>query len=822
MDNAFALSNGIEGPARWSLRLLGGFHLSPLSGSEKVVLSGKRERVLLAYLALSPSGRQPRRKLAALLWGDAGDETALDNLRTCVWSLRKALGDIGHHVIASEGEDIVLDAASLEVDALTFRRLAAQSDLTALKAAANLYSGEFLDGLDIESEEFESWRRAEAARHRDQCIDVLVRLMTQLAACGDIEGAIETGVRILSLEPLHEAAVRRLMRLYGESGRRGAAVQLYRTFADALRTELDAEPEAETRCAFAEITRNGEERTNGPAAADAKLPPPPTATARPSDAPNGPMRPPREMAFRRRASLAVLAAVLVVVTALLSYRRFSGTAAESHQTAVSAQTSTISIVVLPFANLSGDASQEFFSDGMTEEITSALVKVPNLRVVARTSAFQFKGKNQDVRMIARSLGASHLIEGSVRKVGNRVRISAELIEADNGTNLWTESYERDVTDIFAIQEDIAQAIASLLRAPLGFQESGRLVSSRSIDQESYEQYLRAKALVRARGLTNYADAVALLEQVVAREPSFGPAWAMLASAYNGSGGWDATLWSRPIAETRRLHQSLLTKAETAAREGVRLDPRHGGGYAVLGALEVSVHNNWSAAEDLYRQALALEPNDSQALGEYAEDVVARTGRLKEFLRLRQQAQRLEPLIPVYNIDLAIALQANGNTVAAIAILEALPANAVGGFRNEALARAYASVGRFGEAADTILAIPKDRYGDSGQSIQDAARLMRSAPTKVHAPEALPVLPGRLNFIYAYVGAPERMMEFPERALEAGLVSSVRFLFDPLNAPVRKTNRFKAFVRNAGMLDYWRGRGWPDLCRAVGHDDFVCD
>ncbi len=144
-------------------------------------MPGKRDRVLLAYLALSPNGRQPRRKLTTLLWGDATDETALDNLRTCVWNLRKALGDTEHRIVASEGEDIVLDVAAFEVDALAFRRFAAQSGRTELEEAAKLYSGEFLDGLVIESDEFESWRRAEASRYRDQAIDVLTRLMTQLA-----------------------------------------------------------------------------------------------------------------------------------------------------------------------------------------------------------------------------------------------------------------------------------------------------------------------------------------------------------------------------------------------------------------------------------------------------------------------------------------------------------------------------------------------------------------------------------------------------------------------------------------------------------------
>src|ERR1700675_4944298 len=127
MATASASDTAIEGTARWSLRLFGGFELNALPGGERVVLPGKRERVLLAYLALSPNCRQQRRKLATLLWGDASDETALDNLRTCVWGLRKALGDSEHRAIASEGEDIVLDASAFDADALAFRRLAAQS-----------------------------------------------------------------------------------------------------------------------------------------------------------------------------------------------------------------------------------------------------------------------------------------------------------------------------------------------------------------------------------------------------------------------------------------------------------------------------------------------------------------------------------------------------------------------------------------------------------------------------------------------------------------------------------------------------------------------
>src|SRR5215510_2670364 len=126
MNTPFALGNGSKGPVRWSLRLFGGFELGVLPGGERVVSPGKRERILLAYLVLSPNCRQPRQKLATLLWGDAPDEIALHNLRTCIWNLRKALGDIEHRFIASEGEDIVLDAAAFDADVLAFRHLAAQ------------------------------------------------------------------------------------------------------------------------------------------------------------------------------------------------------------------------------------------------------------------------------------------------------------------------------------------------------------------------------------------------------------------------------------------------------------------------------------------------------------------------------------------------------------------------------------------------------------------------------------------------------------------------------------------------------------------------
>jgi adenylate cyclase len=151
----------------------------------------------------------------------------------------------------------------------------------------------------------------------------------------------------------------------------------------------------------------------------------------------------------------------------------------------------VSLAVMPFENLSPDPSQAYFSDGMTQEIISALAKIPDLRVVARESAFAFKGKDQDVRAIGRALGATHLIEGSVRKAGGQLRISAELVRADTGVTIWANSYDRKLDDVFAIQEDIARAIATSLHMTLGLKPGENLVNART-NQAAYDAYLSAR------------------------------------------------------------------------------------------------------------------------------------------------------------------------------------------------------------------------------------------------------------------------------------------------------------------------------------------
>jgi TolB-like protein/Tfp pilus assembly protein PilF len=509
----------------------------------------------------------------------------------------------------------------------------------------------------------------------------------------------------------------------------------------------------------------------------------------------------------------LLIGALVLVIALISYQQLAPSPGGG--TAQQQQTGVISIAVLPLANLSGDTAQEFFSDGMTDEITSALAKVRDLRVVGRSSAFQFKGQNRDLRAIGEALSARYLIDGSVRKAGTRVRITAQLIEAANGVNVWTENYDRELTDIFAIQEDIATAIAGALRVPLGLGQGESLVSNQKIDSESYEQYLHAKTVVRARtGVGSLTEAAALLEPVVTRNPDYAPAWALLAQAYGLMPAFHPALARGDTEEARRVVDGSIQKSQAAARRAIQLDAKLADGYVSLSFTQ-SGQGQSLLAEEGFLKALALDPNNPDALHHYSQ-TLAKVGYVREALAMRQSLRALEPFVPIFNSNTAVMLWLNGQNDAAIEILKASPPDT-------RLAQIYASMGRYSEAADVSQAVSSVSDVFPSDTMQEAVRLLRTAPRAAASPQTLPRL-GGLGFVYLYVGAEDRVLEVDEADLEAGYVATVTTarLWHPSYAPVRKTERFKALMRNVGAVEFWRARGWTDLCRPVGVDDFVCD
>lgn len=524
-----------------------------------------------------------------------------------------------------------------------------------------------------------------------------------------------------------------------------------------------------------------------------------------------------------------IAAALLVICSLLSYfvvrpsknstKKASVTKTQSALVDSGVTHPDMSIAVLPLLNLSGDPNQDFFSDGMTEEITTALAKVKGLRVVARTSAFQFKGNNRDMVAIGAALHATNLIEGSVRKDGNDVRITVQLIRADDGTHLWAENYDRELKGVFAVQDDIAQAIASALQIPLGLKQGQHLVSNRTNNTDSYQDYLRARPLYRARDIDR---AILILEQAVASDPGYAPSWALLAQTYILAPSYISSLYDGTVDQVSERYRVFADKAERAAQKALDLDPRSASAHAAL-AEALAQRLEWIGADDHYRQALAIDSNDPDILNLYSINLLANAGYLKQAIGIREKLSHLEPFVPVYNIVTASMMLYQRQFEAAIKMLQLVPAGGPTGYiRNKYLALALADTGRYDEAADALLAIPPTPMM-SRTVIENAARFLRAAPAIPASASDLPSFE-LLGFVYAFIGVPNRAFELPERLIAINAVRGSAFgeIWDPVFSPLRSTENFKAFLRKAKLVDYWRARGWPDVCHPVGADDFACN
>ncbi|MDX1579848.1 MAG: tetratricopeptide repeat protein, partial [Gemmatimonadota bacterium] len=315
-----------------------------------------------------------------------------------------------------------------------------------------------------------------------------------------------------------------------------------------------------------------------------------------------------------------------------------------------------SIAVLPFRDMSPAGDQAYFSDGITEEILNTLVKVDGLKVAARTSAFAFRGEDLDMRAIGDSLDVGYLIEGSVRKAGDQLRITAQLIDSEDGTHLWSEAYNRELDDVFAIQIEIARAIAEALRLPLGLAEDDELVNPTS-DLEAYDLYLEGRARIRERG-ESLREAIRLFEEALAHDSTWAPAWAALAEALELY-SWYQPNWEfepRDGAEALRHRRMLWSEAEAAARRALALDAELPSARVALG----SVYRNrreWSAAEREYRLALDLDPDNPEAHQQYA-DLLGNMGRIREARISAERAVRLDPA-PVRRRMLTGILWADG-------------------------------------------------------------------------------------------------------------------------------------------------------------------
>jgi TolB-like protein/tetratricopeptide (TPR) repeat protein len=477
---------------------------------------------------------------------------------------------------------------------------------------------------------------------------------------------------------------------------------------------------------------------------------------------------------------------------------------------VFAQTA-VSVAVLPFANSSGNADQEALADGLTEEIAAALANVPALNVGARSSTFRFKALPRDPKAIGESLKKTHLVEGSFARTGDRVRLTARLVRAADGMQLWSGEYNGPFADIFGMQDTIAKEVASSLNVSV---DASTLVRSRTRNMAAYEQYLRARPLIRARGPRPFADAAVLLEQAVAADPDFAPAAAMLAFDYDISPLYQASFRSGDAVATRQYVDSVIPKAERLARRATELEPQRAEGFVAL-AYANMVQRKMLAADDLFRQALSLDPNQTDGLHGYSQ-LLAVEGRIKEALEMRLKLQALEPFVNNYVADTALIYWLDKDDGTAIKMLDEFRPG-----RTAEIAQIHAAIGKHKEAASLLREMSAANYLPG--VLEAAASLLDGAPSRTGSPGSLPRL-GNLAFVYLHVGAPERVLEFYEAALQAGYFQpiSTTWLWHDSYAPVRKTERFKRYIRDVGLEEFFRARGWPAHCKPTSAQDFACE
>ncbi|MCJ7457677.1 MAG: protein kinase, partial [candidate division Zixibacteria bacterium] len=302
-----------------------------------------------------------------------------------------------------------------------------------------------------------------------------------------------------------------------------------------------------------------------------------------------------------------------------------------------------SIAVLPFTNLSADKEQEYFCDGMAEEIINALTQVEGLRVVARTSAFSFKGKDIDIREIGRKLSVETLLEGSVRKAGNRLRITAQLVNVADGYHLWSERYDREMEDVFAIQEEISLSIVNKLKVNLLKEEKAKLEKRYTDDPEAYNLYLKGRYFWFRRYEGGLQKAVECFQQAIDKDPLYALAYAGIADCYNQFGLW-AFL---PPKEA-------YPKAKVACAKALEIDDTLAEAYASLGWTKMFYDWDWAEAEKAYKRAIELNPNYAVAHYYYGL-YLAITGHVVEAIAEMEKSVELDPLCLVHNAVLGFVL-----------------------------------------------------------------------------------------------------------------------------------------------------------------------
>jgi TolB-like protein/DNA-binding winged helix-turn-helix (wHTH) protein len=526
----------------------------------------------------------------------------------------------------------------------------------------------------------------------------------------------------------------------------------------------------------------------------------PQATADPAEAPQ-PDQPPK----RRWGAVAAVATVAALLLAIALNRQWISTPAVA--------SAVPTIAVLPFLDMSPGKDHEYFVDGLTEELTDHLSRIPGLRVVARTSTFAYKGRHEDLRTVAQTLGVQNLLEGSVRRDGEQLRITAQLIDS-NGKHIWSQTFDRRREDIFAIQQDVANAVTAVLSVAVSA-TGGPAARGGTRNVDAYDAYIAARAALTDPALASSENIVlgmAQLERATSIDPNFATAWA-----------WQTITYHRAGFFPDRGQPEMIAKANRAAARAYELAPEESW-VLVASALASMSEFHWAAAEEKFARARAAatgSQNPWACSGCFALTV----GRTDDALRYLQQAQEADPLFAANVLTVSYAHEIRGEFDLADADNEAAR-NLDGAEPSVSFRRMFLAYSR----RDPALIRVNDVPGTSWYALHQQLSAELDRPEKALA-DLRGILKDRRAAIHsgwgikpaiwaAYLGDPRLAFELIHRvSLDT---TYTRIVWAPFFSDMRRLPEFKALMTELKLVDFWRTTGkWGDFCKPVGAADFEC-
>lgn len=512
-----------------------------------------------------------------------------------------------------------------------------------------------------------------------------------------------------------------------------------------------------------------------------------------------------------RVAAAAGGSVLFLMFGYILWNRAVPTARDKTHTQDNAQlvvAAPRTIAVLPFADMSPNHDQEYFADGLSEELSDRLSRVPGLRVIGRTSAFSFKGKHEDLRTIGKALGAGHLLEGSLRKEGDRLRITAQLVDS-NGTGVWSNNYDQKLGDVFAIQDEVAKSVAAVLSVTLTERQND-VTRGGTRNTEAYEAYLAAKAIIRSGLPDDVRRGIALFEQAVALDPGFGRAWSELALIYaiNGFPERNSEEWKAKVRQA--TSRALDTAPDT---------PR-----ALAAAATVAMmRKDWAEAERRLKRAGDFSVG-SDNVWEKTGWFLVTVGRPWEAAQYMRLAGFADPLFGFYPAAVGGMYEMSGELdQSAVELAKSARLFASSGFAAfNGLLLAMARHDR-APVEKAMSGWPADAFDDSMRSRLGEPQAALAELRRVAADPRSPKntwARAVLAYWAAYFGDPEFALRMMHDVLADPSMAWV--LWRQVLKDMRQLPGFKDLVRDLGLVDYWRTSGnWSEFCRPLSEDDFEC-